>query len=210
MLVRLIRDWFHSQCQESEKQGNSRNHPEDQFKKSQSLIFWLSLSFQLLIYQISVFTQVLCSITGSFDGSEHRLYTLTLETRNEILEGVSGFFVGCERGRLNLIIYHHTGRPHTQTRGNLQRLSALTSLKCWLVFMMYGVLSDLSTFIQPWPRNSLQDHSRTHTVWSSGDSLKNFTGFAETGERIRLQKMNGCTWASTPQIKRNTCCWRWM
>lgn len=64
MLVRLIRDWFHSQCQESEKQGKSRNHPEDQFKKSQSLIFWLSLSFQLLIYQISVFTQVLCSITA--------------------------------------------------------------------------------------------------------------------------------------------------
>ena len=32
----------------------------------------------------------------------------------------------------------------------------LTSLKCWLVFMMNGVLSVLSTFIQPWPRNSLR------------------------------------------------------
>lgn len=32
----------------------------------------------------------------------------------------------------------------------------LTSLKCLVVFMINGVRSFFSTFIQPWPKNSLQ------------------------------------------------------
>lgn len=41
-----------------------------------------------------------------------------------------------------------------------------TSLKCWLVFIMYGVRSILSTFIHPCPRNSLAEGAQTHMVSS--------------------------------------------
>lgn len=41
-----------------------------------------------------------------------------------------------------------------------------TSLKCWLVFIIYGVRSILSTFIQPCPRNSLAEKAQTHVVSS--------------------------------------------
>lgn len=53
---------------------------------------------------------------------------------------------------------------------NKAEVFSLTSLKCWLVFMMYGVLSVLSTFIQPWPRNSLQ-RSQWDYVHDSEDDL---------------------------------------
>ncbi len=49
-----------------------------------------------------------------------------------------------------------------QKGASLKTLKELTSLKCWLVFMMYGVLSVLSTFIQPWPRNSLREGGQRH------------------------------------------------
>ena len=42
----------------------------------------------------------------------------------------------------------------------------LTSLKCWLVFIMYGVLSFLSSFIHPCPRNSLKVQSKTQNQLS--------------------------------------------
>lgn len=54
-----------------------------------------------------------------------------------------------------------------QSPGGVQRLEASlgrTSLKCWLVFMMYGVRSILSTFIHPCPRNSLPEGAQTHLV----------------------------------------------
>lgn len=37
--------------------------------------------------------------------------------------------------------------------------------------MMYGVLSVLSTFIQPWPRNSLQELQRTYIYDSDDDDV---------------------------------------
>lgn len=53
-----------------------------------------------------------------------------------------------ERGQSNLF---------ARFKSLIYFLCLLTSLKCWLVFMMYGVLSILSTFIHPWPRNSLME-----------------------------------------------------
>lgn len=63
---------------------------------------------------------------------------------------------------------HGAGDPHTpQALGQGGRAAspvpiplcpaaAPTSLKCFVFFMMYGVLSFFSSFIQPCPKNSLQ------------------------------------------------------
>ena len=169
MQVRLIRDWFQSQCQESEKQVNSRNHQissrTEALKKSQSWIFWfrqivLNTADSLSNYssiKLACSLRCLCLIRWE--------WTATVHTHiGDKKRDVRGCFRVFQSGvKDNTSSRCPTTQQHTQTQGDLQRLSALTSLKCWLVFMMYGVLSDLSTFIQPWPRNSLQGHSRDRT-----------------------------------------------
>lgn len=51
---------------------------------------------------------------------------------------------------------------------HLSRQETPTSLKCLVVFMMYGVRSFLSFFIQPWPKNSLQKNKNISVIKISG------------------------------------------